>query len=533
MTQHGDENLYYPSVHARLRPDHPAQIMAATGEVLTYRELDKRSMQIAQRLRGAGLGPGDGVAFYLENHPWFLALGWGAHRAALRFTAINYHLNADEVEYIVRDCGARAFITSRAQSEAALQLAERFDDLERLALVGPDGPSLDGYKDLEREVAALPAQPVEDEGEGVSMLYSSGTTGRPKGVYRELTRAPLGTPPPNLDLTLERYQVSEDSIYLSPAPLYHAAPLAFNMLFQRMGATCVIMERFDAATALRHLDEYRITHSQWVPTMFVRMLKLPADERAGRDLSQHRCAIHAAAPCPVPVKKQMIEWWGPILKEYYAGTEGNGSTFVDSHEWLAHPGTVGKPQGVTIHITDDEGRELPVGESGAIWFDGGAEFEYHNDPDKTAASRHPKGWSTLGDIGYVDEEGYLYLTDRKAHMIIRGGVNVYPQEAENVLITHPEVFDCAVIGVPHDDLGEEVKGVVQLMPGVSPRDGLEEELLEYCRQSLARFKCPASIDFEDELPRHPTGKLYKRLLRDRYRGATDLRIVETPGPQSV
>jgi acyl-CoA synthetase (AMP-forming)/AMP-acid ligase II len=284
-----------------------------------------------------------------------------------------------------------------------------------------------------------------------------------------------------------------------------------------MGATVVVMERFDAELYLEHLQQYRATHSQLVPTMFVRLLKLPDDVRASYDVSSIECIIHAAAPCPVPVKKKMIEWFGPVIHEYYAGTEGNGFVYCNSDMWLAHEGTVGMPINCTIHIVGEDGDEVPQGETGTVYLAGGPTFEYHNDPEKTKSSRHPKGWSTLGDVGFLDADNFLYLTDRKAYMIISGGVNVYPQEAENVLVTHPKVLDVAVFGIPNEDLGEEVKAVVQ--PAEMPADdaaaqALAAELITYCRQQLAAVKCPRSIDFRGELPRHPTGKLYKRLLQN-------------------
>ncbi len=511
----------YPGVHAAKNPSKPAYIMARTGQTITYGQLDENSMRIAQLLRSRGLEPEDGFALFLENHPRYFELTWAGQRSALRYTAINYHLTADEVEYIVRDCGAKAFFASGYRRDVAEELAGRLSDL---ALFSVD-EEIDGYESLDEAMAKMPAEPPPDEGEGVQMLYSSGTTGRPKGVRRPMTREPMGSTPLNFELFVDRYQITDGSIYLSPAPLYHAAPLAFNMGFLRCGATCVIMERFDELESLQYIEQYQITHSQWVPTMFVRMLKLPQEQREQFDLSSLQIAVHAAAPCPIPVKEQMIEWWGPVLYEYYAGTEGNGSTSIDSHEWLEHKGSVGKPQAVEIHICDEEGQEVPQGESGLVFFGGGGEFEYHNDPEKTAGSRHPQGWTTLGDIGYLDDDGYLYLTDRKAYMIIRGGVNIYPQEAENTLITHPKVYDCAVIGVPHEELGEEVKGVVQPVEGVEPGPELERELLDWCLERLAKYKCPASIDFDQELPRHPTGKLYKRLIKDRYWGKKNTRIV--------
>ena len=511
----------HPGAHAKTHPDKPAYIMAASGETVTYRELDEASNRGAQLFRSLGLGHAAPIAIFMENSPRFLEICWAAQRSGLFYTTISSRLTAPEVEYIVRDCGARALITSRAKGDVAAELAEPFTDLDCFMI---DGTAA-GYGSWEEATAAQPATPVSDELEGQDMLYSSGTTGRPKGVRLPFVERPLGTPDPILMLAGGLYSMDADTIYISPAPLYHAAPLRFNMSMLRMGGTSIIMESFDPTEALRLIEKYRVSHGQWVPTMFVRMLKLPAEERTRFDVSSLKVAIHAAAPCPIPVKEQMIDWWGPILHEYYAGTEGNGFTAIDSEQWPAHKGSVGPSLTATIHILDDDGNALPPGEPGMIFFEGGGKFEYHNDPEKTADSHTKEGWSTLGDVGYLDEDGFLYLTDRKAHMIISGGVNIYPQEAENVLITHPAVADVAVIGVPNEDFGEEVKAVVQ--PADATRIGpeLEQELLEYCRGQLAHFKCPRSVDFEEELPRHPTGKLYKRLLKDRYWGDRDSRIV--------
>jgi acyl-CoA synthetase (AMP-forming)/AMP-acid ligase II len=376
------------------------------------------------------------------------------------------------------------------------------------------------YESFEAARAAMPAEPIADQTAGADMLYSSGTTGRPKGVAREFTHVPLeGSAGSVTPLLTMLFGVTADSVYLSPAPFYHAAPLRFCMSAQALGATVVAMEHFDPEQYLALVERHHATTSQVVPTMFVRMLKLPDEVRAKYDVSSMQCVIHAAAPCPIPVKKGMIDWFGPIIHEYYAGTEGNGFVYCNSDMWLAHPGTVGTPINCTLHICGDDGEEVPHYESGTVFFEGGASFEYHNDPEKTASSRHPKGWSTLGDVGYVDDDNFLYLTDRKAYMIISGGVNIYPQESENLLVTHPKVVDVAVFGVPNDDFGEEVKAVVQ--PVTMPADAdaakaLEKELIAFCRSELADVKCPRSIDFRDELPRHPTGKLYKRLLKDEY-----------------
>ncbi len=512
----------YPAVHAQSTPDKPACIMAGSGEVVTYRQLDDGSNRCAQLFRSLGLRPGDGIALCVENHPRFFEIAWAAQRSGLYYTAISSRLTAAEVEYIVRDCGAKVFLTSRYKEELARELRERLGGVQaKLAL----DATLPGYESYEKAVAAQPATPVADEVEGQDMLYSSGTTGRPKGVKFPLTGQPAGTPPALLQLVNLLYGANADSVYLSPAPLYHAAPMRFCMAIHRLGGTTVVMEKFEPLHYLELIERYRATHTQLVPTMFVRMLKLPQEERKRFDLSSLRAAIHAAAPCPIPVKQQMIEWWGPVLHEYYAGTEGNGFTAINSEEWLAHKGSVGRPLLGEAHIVDEDGGELPTGEIGTVYFAGGASFEYHNDPAKTASSRNEKGWSTLGDIGYLDGDGYLYLTDRKANMIISGGVNIYPQEAENLLITHPKVADVAVFGVPNPDLGEEVKAVVQPIDMAEAGPALATELMEFCQRQLAKFKCPRSIDFDAELPRHPTGKLYKRLLKDRYWQGHGTRIV--------
>ena len=512
----------YPGALAKTIPDHPAFAMASSGERVTYAELDERSNRGAQLFRSLGLRPGDAIAFFMENHPRFFELCWAAQRSGLIYTAISSQLTAPEVEYIVKDCGARVFVTSAAKRDEAEALAAPLSGLAGRFMVGGDAPGYPAYEDA---AAAQPASPVDDEVEGSDMLYSSGTTGRPKGVRLPGAGEPIGTPPRLLLLLKGLYGAGQESVYLSPAPLYHAAPLRFSMAMQRLGATVIVMEQFDPVQALQLIERHRVTLSQWVPTMFIRMLKLPEEERARFDLSSHKAAIHAAAPCPIPIKQQMIDWWGPVLHEYYAGTESNGFCAITSEDWLAHKGSVGRPLLGEIHILDDEGNELPTGEAGGIYFANDSVFEYHNAPDKTASSRNAKGWTTLGDVGHVDEDGFLYLTDRKANMIITGGVNIYPQETENVLITHPQVADVAVFGVPNEDFGEEVKAVVQPVDMAAAGPDLERELMEFCQRQLAKIKCPRSVDFQAELPRHATGKLYKRLLKDRYWGGHTTRIV--------
>jgi len=512
----------HPYIHARRTPDKPAYIMAGGGEVVTYRQLDERSNRVAQMFRARGLKPGDHIALFMENNPRFFEICWGAQRAGLVYTPASSRLTAAEIDYIVGDCGARLFITSKALEATAVELRTLMPGVSARLMVGG---AIDGYESFEDVVAAFPATPIADEVAGQDMLYSSGTTGRPKGVKTPLLMEKIDAVNPLLDFSRKLYEIDENTIYLSPAPLYHAAPLRFNMTIMRLGGTSVIMEHFDAEEFLKLVPKHRITHSQLVPTMFVRMLKLPEAVRARYDMSTLRCAIHAAAPCPVPVKEAMIAWWGPIVWEYYGGTEGNGLTMASAREWLAHKGTVGRAIVGKLKIVGDDGEELPAGESGTVYFAEGREFAYHNDPQKTAESRHSRGWTTLGDVGYVDAEGFLYLTDRKAFMIISGGVNIYPQEAENLLVTHPKVVDVAVFGVPNEDFGEEVKAVVQPRDMREAGPDLAEELLAWCRQHLSAIKCPRSIDFEAELPRHPTGKLYKRLLRDRYWQGRGSRIV--------
>jgi long-chain acyl-CoA synthetase len=507
----------FPGAHVATQPDKPAIVMAGTGAVITYAELDAAANRVSRLLRDSGLQPGDHVAVCLENHPRFFEVIWGCHYAGLIYTAASSRLTSEELAYIINDCGARMFITSQYLSRQASEVLESTPDVERRLMLDGTAP---GYESYEEVIATLDASPLPDRVAGVDMLYSSGTTGQPKGVLPAFSPTPLGEEAGGVAPVMQMlFGVSAESVYLSPAPLYHAAPLRFTMGVHRLGGTSVIMEHFDAEEFLALVERHHITHSQVVPTMFVRMLKLPDEVRNRYDVSSLQVVIHAAAPCPVQVKKQMIEWFGPVLHEYYAGTEGNGFVYCNSEMWLAHEGTVGMPIGSTVHIVGEDGEEVPQGESGTIYFEGGGAFEYHNDPDKTKNSRHPKGWSTLGDVGYLDGDGFLYLTDRKAYMIISGGVNIYPQESENLLVTHPKVVDVAVFGVPNDDFGEEVKAVVQ--PVEMPADSqaaatLERELIAYCREHLADVKCPRSVDFRAELPRHPTGKLYKRLLKDEY-----------------
>lgn len=519
--------VFHPRRFASERPDHPAVIMGSSGSIITYAELDRRANRLAHVLRGAGLATGDGIVIVSETTRWSLVVAWAAQRAGLIHTPVNHHLRPAEMQHVLDDCGATALVVSPSMVTTVADL-----DLEQvsLRLVVGDGEPTDLPRDFtagHTALAAAPSSPIADEAEGREMVYSGGTTGRPKGIRKPVADTPIGDPTNPATASaqgLTRYGIDDQSVYLSPAPLYHAAPLVFSMSVHRLGGTVVLMESFDASLCLDLIEMHRVTHAQFVPTMFTRMLRLPRADLDAADISSLRLAIHAAAPCPIPVKQQMIEWWGPILFEYYAGTEDIGHSSITSEEWLAHPGSVGRPA-QPVHVLDADGQEVPPGETGVVYFEGGRDFSYQNDPEATAAAANEHGWRTLGDIGRVDADGYLYLTDRVAHTIIVGGVNIYPREVEDVLIMHPAVSDVAVIGVPDADLGEVVHAVVQPIDPAAANDSLAAELLALCRTRLATLKCPRSIDFDPALPRDPNGKLFKRLLRDRYWEGHDSRIV--------
>ncbi len=494
-------------------PDKPAYIMAGSNQVITNLQLEERSNKCAHMFREMGLNIGDNIAIFMENNCQFLEICCAASRAGLIYTPISSFLKIAEIEYIVNNSRAKLFITSEAKSAIASKLIDLMPNVATRLIVGE---VIDGYSSYEEMIAQHPVTPIDDQMAGMDMLYSSGTTGRPKGVKMTYEPLPYGEITDSVKGILALFNITKKTIYLSPAPLYHAAPLRFCMWVLYAGGTVIVMEKFDALKSMELIEKYKATHSQWVPTMFVRMLKLLEEERNSYDVSSMKIAIHGAAPIPIPVKEKMISWWGPVLVEIYAGTEGNGLTYITSKDWLSHKGSVGRAVLGKVHILNENGDELPLGEPGVIYFSDGPEFEYYDDSEKTAASRSSQGWSTLNDVGYMDKENFLYLTDRTTNMIISGGVNIYPQETENILVMHPKVMDAAVIGIPNDVYGEEVKGIIQPRDTTDAGLDLERELIAYCHSKLSKLKCPVSIDFEAKLPRTPTGKLLKRLLKERY-----------------
>ncbi len=509
----------YPGKYAKQHPDRPAFIMANTGESVSYADYEARCNRLAHLFREYGIARLDHYSVFMENNSRYLECCGAGERSGLYYTCINSYLKADELAYIVNNSESKILITSSSRLEVAAEALKSCPNII-LCLVVDFPASLqtidDRLRDYEATLASYPVSPIADEYLGTSMLYSSGTTGQPKGVIRPLEEVHPSEPLPLFGFLKELWWYREDMVYLSPAPLYHSAPQAAVGLTIRLGGTAVIMEHFDPEQYLDLVPRYKVSHSQLVPTMFSRMLKLPDDVRNKADLSSLEVAIHAAAPCPVPVKEAMIDWWGPIIYEYYGATEGLGFASITSEEWLKHKGSVGKVVLGEIHILDEDGKPSPPGEPGELWFETASQFSYFNNAEKTREATSADGaMSTVGDVGYL-KDGYLYLTDRSTFMIISGGVNIYPQETENLLITHPKVEDAAVFGVPNPDLGEEVKALVQVRDGITADDELAAELMSFCMENLSRQKCPRSIDFEEQLPRLPTGKLYKRVLKERY-----------------
>jgi long-chain acyl-CoA synthetase len=519
----------YPGEYATAQADIPAFIMADSGEVVSYGEYEARCNRLAHLLREQGLQRGDHYSIFMENNSRYLEACGAGERSGLYYTCVNSYLTADELAYILNNSESQILITSEASLAVAMEAIKQCPAVALCIIVDGATNNLcasDRTLNLDKATSGFPDTPILDQSCGSAMLYSSGTTGQPKGILRPLPEEPPEHLIPVASFMMQVMQFRPGQMYLSPAPLYHAAPHISVNLTLRLGGTVIIMERFDPQIYLMLVEKYQVTHSQLVPTMFSKMLKLPEQLRMKYDLSSLEVAIHAAAPCPIPIKQQMIEWWGPIIIEYYGATEGLGFAVCNSEEWLAHPGTVGRVVFGDLHILDEQLQPCALGEHGTLWFETASEFEYFNDPDRTAQAQSENGErSTVGDIGYLDSDGFLHLSDRAAFMIISGGVNIYPQESENLLITHPKVADAAVFGVPNVEFGEEVKAVIELMPSYTPSDALAQELIAFCRDHLAYMKCPRSIDFDPKLPRLPTGKLYKRELKDRYWGDQKNRII--------
>ncbi|HLY53929.1 MAG TPA: acyl-CoA synthetase [Stellaceae bacterium] len=507
----------HPRHWAARTPEKPAIVMAGTGRTVTYRALDASADRLAQLLRARGLATGDVIAALMENRPEFFEIFWAAQRSGLYFTPVSWRLKPEEIAYILVNSGAKAAFGSRRHAALVLAALDGTAIGQRFCIDGEEP----GFEPLGEAIAAFPAEPIADESLGRDLLYSSGTTGRPKGVKNALPDGEVTTIPPVMAFMSRLYGFDEATVLLTPTPLYHASGLRYGMVAGHAGSTNVIMESFDPEAALMLIERHCVTHFAAVPTLFVRLLRLPPETRRRYDLSSLKMVLHGTGPCGREIKQAVIDWLGPVLYENYGGTEGNGLCAIGPDEWQRHPGSVGKAVVGKLHIVGPDGREVPAGEEGLVYFDGGPRFEYHGDPAKTAAAYSPEGWSTLGDIGYVDDEGYLHLTDRQSHMIISGGVNIYPQEVEDLLLSHPAVLDAAVFGVPNAEFGEEVKAVVH---PVSPEDAgpvLAQALIDFCRARMAHYKCPRSVDFSTGLPRHETGKIYKRLLKLRYAESTE------------
>ena len=508
--------MSHPSIHAKMFPDKPAFIMAESGERVTYRELDENSNRFAHLFRQLGLKAGDHITVMMENNRHFMQLIWGAQRSGLIYTTVSTHLTVNEAAYIFENSDARVVVTSQKYVAVVESATANCANVEH-SFIADSAESVGKLLPLQASISGLPITPIADQCGGMDMLYSSGTTGKPKGIAIEFEAKDVNTMLPVLQGLTRLFGFTQETVYLSPAPLYHAAPLRFNMMTMFQGGTSIIMEKFDPEISLQLINKYRVTHSQWVPIMFKRLLDLPESVRHSYDLSTMQCAIHAAAPCSVAIKEAMFDWWGDIIYEYYSSTESIGTTMISPQEWRAHPGSVGKAISGVPHIMDEEsGDELPIGRVGVIYFSGGLPVTYHHDPVKTLKAINDRGWYTCGDVGYLDQEGYLYLTDRKDFVIISGGVNIYPQESEDVIVMHPAVADVAVFGIPNEEFGQEVKAVVELRSGVDPSEQLAENIIGFCRDRISKLKCPRSVDFIKKLPRMENGKLYKKELAKQY-----------------
>ena len=503
----------HPRQHLPALANKAAYIMADTGLTITYQELEDQANQVAHAFRKLDLQIHDHVGLMLENHPKFLIIAWAAFRAGICLTPISYHLLEDETAYILDNCEAKLFLTSKKMETIALKVAKKASGVRHFYMLDD---TAEGYQSFDALVADCPTTPIADELLGTSMLYSSGTTGQPKGVYIPPQSENVEEMSPNLIRMGENFKFGPHTIYLSPAPLYHAAPYYYNLVNMMFGGTSIIMSKFDPEKSLAYIEQYKANYSQWVPIMFVRMLKMDKAIRDKYDVSSMKLALHAAAPCPIEIKEKMIDWWGPVIFEYYGASEGMGMTAITAQEWLTHKGSVGRAIIGVPYILDEEGNELPTGEIGNVYFTGGNDFHYHKEAEKTKNTCLPDGKRGVGDVGYLDKDGYLYLTDRKNFTIISGGVNIYPQEIENHLINHPKVVDVAVFGIPNEEFGQEVKAVIQPKNWEEAGEELAAELIAYCRKKLSRIKIPRSISFNKELPRKDNGKLYKGRIVEQY-----------------
>jgi long-chain acyl-CoA synthetase len=503
----------HPILHAQQQPQKPACIFANTGQQISYQQMDQLANQAAHLMRQHGLKRGDTLAILLENGVDIFSLAWGAQRAGLYLTAISCKSSVQDLLYILQNSDSKMLVVSAsllALAEQALQLGQ----LQGLLLYVAGQASAE--RSLAQALAQCPSQMIADPSPGGDMLYSSGSTGRPKGVRPTLAEGDIYQAVPLMQMGRALYGMDQDTVYLSTSPLYHAAPLRWAMAIHRLGGTVVIMDKFDAEKTLDWIEHYQISHATFVPTHFSRLLHLPEPRRAGFKGASLRAVIHAAAPCPVSVKQAMMAWWGPILHEYYSGTEQCGITAINADEWLARPGSVGKAVLGQIKILDAEQQELAAGQIGDIYFADGPQFVYHKDPEKTQSAYSQQGWATLGDIGWCDADGYLYLTDRKNFMIISGGVNIYPQEIENQLMAHAAVSDVAVFGIPDSDMGEKTVAMLKLQQGYEPSADLEQQLRQFVRAALGGVKCPQVFEFCQQFPREATGKVLKRKLIEDY-----------------
>ena len=514
--------ILHPRIHAQTDPHRVAIRMADSNDSLSYGELVANADRAAQLFNHLGLQQGDTIALLLENHVRYAELCWAAKNSGLHYACISSQSSLADAAYIVENSEAKLLISSARLASLAADLARTLSplasgDKRRFLMVGETCPSAP-FASYESALQEMPARPLAGRVRGPSMLYSSGTTGRPKGVRSTLSDESPEIPPRRLAMLRSRYPLDSNTVLYAPGPMYHAAPGRFMMSVLRCGGTFISCSKFDALHSLQTIERYKVNFALLVPTMMIRMVRLPETQRRTNDLSSLQCVLHLGAPCPVAIKEQIIKWWGPIVEELYGGTEAFGHTMINSEQWLAHKGSVGKPAaGCSIRIVDESGQPVKNFETGLIYMNNGHRFEYFKDPEKTRGAITEDGWGTLGDVGYLDDEGYLYLTDRASHMIISGGVNIYPQEAENLLMTHPEVSDVAVIGVAHEEFGEEVKAlIVPLQFPVTDPVAMQREIIAFCRSQLSVIKCPRSVEFVDALPRNESGKLLKHLLRERF-----------------